>query len=419
MIAVVAIAAAGLQLFRAEDMRLDVLALAHPLLWIALPVMAVTASIAVFFEVTPGLRGGFGNVVFFVLWSAMLQSAGSLTEPPYPAPGSDFVGFSAALPSFYEAQESAYPTEPANRKNFSAGINFTKDGSWRPRTFAWPGVDWNPAILSRRFAWLVGALLLLGVSALIFDRFQHHEEPRRRRRRRRARAAAEVAEGPSSTALDPLAKPTPHLSVLPAGAQRSMFAPLAAQEFVLLLKGTSRWWWIPILGLNVAALLTPMAIVLEWLLPMMWIWPLLHWSSLGGREQRHATVELMMSAPRPILRPVMASWIAGSALALLVAAAVILRVVLAGAWGHFGGILAGASFVPAVAIALGTWTGSGKLFEVLYMLLWYIVMNRVPALDYTGGSSAAVAKGLPLVWVGLAAASLALALGGRARLARR
>jgi hypothetical protein len=422
MLVVVLISAGVLQVLRAEDPRLDLAALVAPFVWIAFPALAVTASAAVFFEVTPGLRGGLGNVVYPFLWAGLLQVSGPLVAERFPPPGSDFAGFTTALPSLYAAQARAYPDEPARRDRFSAGINFKQDATWQPRTFAWEGLRWDVGLAGRRAGWMASALALLGVSARVFDRFQRGDEPARRRRRRRGSRA----EAPSAEAAVPIAATTAitattpravHLTALPAGALLPKFAPLAVQEFVLLLKGTSRWWWVPLLGLTVAALLLPLPAVLEWILPMLWIWPLLHWSSLGAREQRHATIELMLSAPRPVLRPVMAAWTAGAALAIVLAFAVMVRVVLAGAWPQLAGLVAGACFIPAFALALGTWTGSGKLFEVLYMLLWYMATNRVPGLDYTGGSAATGSP--PLVWAALAAGMLALALVGRARLARR
>jgi len=34
--------------------------------------------------------------------------------------------------------------------------------------------------------------------------------------------------------------------------------------------------------------------------------------------------------------------------------------------------LVAALFIPSLALAAGVWTGSGKLFEVLYLSLWYL-----------------------------------------------
>jgi ABC-2 family transporter protein len=416
MVMVVAIASVGIQLLRAEDTRLDLVALFAPYLFVTLPVMAVTASLAVFFEVAPGLRGGVGNVVFFFLWGLLVQIGGSFNTERPPAPGSDLVGFSLALPSFYEAQARAYPAELARRDHFSSGVNFKKDATWRPRTFEWPGLRWTLAIAWRRLLWGVAALALLGVSALIFDRFERTgDAPQRKRRRGREPmpALGEPAAIPHS-ATAPV-----HLTALSTEVRRPTLAPLVVQEFVLLLKGTTRWWWVPVLGLSIASSLSPLQVVLDWLLPFLWIWPLLHWSSLGAREQRHGTIELTMSAPRPVLRPVLASWLAGFALALGVAVVVLVRLFLAGAWPQLGGVLAGAAFIPALAIGLGTWTGSGKLFEVLYLLLWYMAVNRVPALDYFGASAGSAGAAPPWTWAALAAAMLAVGLAGRARLAKR
>jgi hypothetical protein len=168
-------------------------------------------------------------------------------------------------------------------------------------------------------------------------------------------------------------------------------------------------------GLTIASLLAPPVFAREWAVLLLWIWPLLMWSALGARDQRHGALELTLAAPRPVLRPVLAAWLAGVALALLVAAGPIVRLLLTGSLGHLAGLLAGACFIPALALALGTWSGSGKLFEVLYLLLWYVAVNRVPALDYTGGTREA----LPLVWATLAAVLFAIALAGRARLLAR
>ena len=57
--------------------------------------------------------------------------------------------------------------------------------------------------------------------------------------------------------------------------------------------------------------------------------------------------------------------------------------------------IAGGCFVSALALASGIWTGNRRLFEALYLTLWYIgPMQKVTALDYAGLSAAAVDAGL-------------------------
>ena len=69
MVAVVIVCSALLQWVRAEDARIDPLALVMPHLLITLPFMALVAALAVLFEMLPGLRGGLGNVAWFFLWA--------------------------------------------------------------------------------------------------------------------------------------------------------------------------------------------------------------------------------------------------------------------------------------------------------------------------------------------------------------
>jgi hypothetical protein len=77
--------------------------------------------------------------------------------------------------------------------------------------------------------------------------------------------------------------------------------------------------------------------------------------------------------------------------------------------------VAGCAFIPALALACGTWTRSPRLFEVIWLLVWYVgPVNRVPGLDVVRTRSPLVIS----AWFAAAAALLALASAGRAR-ARR
>jgi hypothetical protein len=149
-------------------------------------------------------------------------------------------------------------------------------------------------------------------------------------------------------------------------------------------------------------------------LPLTAIWPLLAWSSMGWRETRHGTAPLLFSAPRPLRRQVLATWLAGAALALAATGTYGLRVALAGDPGSLFGWLAGVLFIPSFALACGVWTGSGKLFEVAFLALWYVgPLQHTPALDFLGAVPAA--RSAHALFFALALVLLALAYAGRAR----
>lgn len=46
--------------------------------------------------------------------------------------------------------------------------------------------------------------------------------------------------------------------------------------------------------------------------------------------------------------------------------------------------MAGAAFVPALALLLGSLSRSSRLFQLVYLMLWYAVVNGVPAVDFLG-----------------------------------
>jgi hypothetical protein len=137
---------------------------------------------------------------------------------------------------------------------------------------------------------------------------------------------------------------------------------------------------------------------------------------MGNREARNATEGLVFSAPRPLGRQLPAAWAAGVLLALATGGGVALRLALAGDRAGLGAWLVGALFVHTLALALGVWSGGGKLFEVIYLLLWYLgPLQHVPAMDFLGAAPAAVAKGMPLVYLAATALLGAATVAGRRR----
>ncbi len=151
-----------------------------------------------------------------------------------------------------------------------------------------------------------------------------------------------------------------------------------------MFKGLRWWWYVVGLGLVIACAVSPLPVVRQGLLPAVWIWPVLLWSSLGCREARHDTRQLVFSAPKPLLRQLPAMWIAGIAVAALMGAGAALNMSLDGDHSGLNSLLVGMLFIPSLALMLGVWTGSSKAFEIIYVLWWYMgPVNKFLALDYT------------------------------------
>ena len=195
---------------------------------------------------------------------------------------------------------------------------------------------------------------------------------------------------------------------------------LVAAELRLMLQGRPKWWFAGAAGLFIASFVSPPEAARQIVLPLCWLWPVLIWSPLGARETTEGTSQLVFSAPRSLGTQLPAAWCAGVLLALATGGGVAVRLLLArdlpalGAWG------AGALFIPSLALALGTWSGTGKLFEGIFTALWYIgPMNHVASFDYCGAIRSAIDGGMPLIYAVAALALMIAAWLGRRRRMRR
>jgi hypothetical protein len=58
------------------------------------------------------------------------------------------------------------------------------------------------------------------------------------------------------------------------------------------------------------------------------------------------------------------------------------------------------------------WSGTSKLFEILYMVIWYLgPLNKVPGLDFIGSHS----NGYPQFFIPFSVVLIAFAVFGRSR----
>ena len=73
MVVVLAIIGIAIQLFAGESNRFDFFTLIAPFIYIALPMLALTAALAVLFETIGFLQGGFGNMLYFFLFGLVIS----------------------------------------------------------------------------------------------------------------------------------------------------------------------------------------------------------------------------------------------------------------------------------------------------------------------------------------------------------
>jgi hypothetical protein len=406
MMAVLTLAAVGMQLFRAEDLHIDLWALVAPIWLMGLPVMATVAAVAVLFESIPFLSGGFGNIVYFFSWImiltmillAMEDSASGMISNC-----NDLYGISRTIA---DMQRAIKTYDPDYSGSFSIGADAVFDD---PLVFPWEGITWTPALVWERLGWLLLAPVIAILAALPFDRFDpaRRRAPRTRRRRharrKRRRDDVEGNDSPEFPSSRPAAPVIPTTSLTPFPNRRAhwRFIAVLRAELRLMLRGQPWWWYLVAAGLIISSAVTPpdAAVIL---LAFAWLWPILIWSPMGAREARHFTHELVFSVPHPLRRQLAATWLSGVAVALLMTSGALIRAISAGDDARVAAMLAGVSFVPSLALALGVWSRSSRLFEVVYLMLWYVAFNGVPTFDFMGLGNTGAQQGYSLVYLALA-----------------
>lgn len=417
IVGVVVVMAGVTQLIRGESTRLEPLELCLPFVLITLPAMVFVAATGVLFETVRWLRGGMGNVVYYIVWVTILivgvdknQSSTVLLDP---------AGVHVAMNQMATACQEAFPDFDPERDGFSLGINIHPEGEpMHLSTYEWRGLKLSGAQLSMRLVWLAMALGVMLPALWLFDRHSFAGTWRGAKKSRRG-AVVEVAEGAPLRAELEVAGGG-HLSsgsfLLEAvrEARSWRFAGLVASELRLALKGTSLWWYLVVLALIPACLFAPLEVARAMLFPLAWIWPILKWSPLGTREVQHGTDQLLYSSPSPVWRQLPAVWFAGVLISAATGSGMALRWWLSGDTAAIVSWLVGAMFIPSMALCCGSLTGSSKLFEILYLLLSYAgPFNGVAALDYMGATDDAVRTGMAWNYLAVAAALLAVSVVAR------
>jgi len=346
---------------------LDLWALVAPLLLISMPFMAIVAAMAVLFETIGWLRGGLGNIVYFFMFIVLLVP--NIESPVY-LPLLDWAGFRLLSDSMIRAAKAAYPGS-------EGGFNFTLGESIaNPHTFRYDGIAWTAEVILTRLFFLLVALVIVMLASALFDRFNP------------SRALLVKKKGGKLNAPEPaVGEAIPvsqvHLTPLTGAHTRFRFGALFIAELKLLLKGRRWWWYVVTLGLIIAQLATDLQTA-RILLAVTWLWPVLLLSGLGNREARYNTREIVFSAPRPVRNQLPATWLAAFTVIVLMGSGAFLNFLFRGEINSLLAWLAGALFIPTLALTFGVLTGSSKAFEVVYVLWMYIILNEAPPLDFMG-----------------------------------
>ncbi|MBL8062325.1 MAG: hypothetical protein JNK32_04855 [Anaerolineales bacterium] len=405
MNAVLILASIVIQWLAGESYQIDLPALLAPFVFVVLPLMALVSAVAVLFESIGFLSGGFGNVVYFFGFIMFMPLIGNTSIHPAVEP----IGLSLMQSNMSRALIAVHPDYSggfvlgSGADDPSLGIDFEA----AEQIFLWSGVDWTANIILIRAAYLALAIGLTLFASLFFDRF----DPSRSKPRRIKSTASLPMPVPVSTPQT-VSQPIHLTPPLSSSTNRFAFARVLISELKLLLKGQRWWWYLIAFGFIVAGISNTPENARQFVLMFTWIWPLLIWSGLGNREKYNQTHQMVFSSAAPLMRQLPAQWTAGFLVTALTGSGVFLNLLFAGDTTGLIAWTSAAIFIPSFALALGVWSNSHKLFEVLYMCLWYIgPLNRTPAVDFLGASGG----GNLIFFIPFSIGLIIVAFAGRAR----
>jgi len=402
LVIILALAAILMQAIQQEAARIEIWTLIAPLLLVALPMMALVAAFAVFFESIPWLKGGFGNLVYFFVFTGLFTAGIFLGDAPW----FDVTGVSLISTSMKAAVRSISP-------EYTGEFVLSMASDQPLRTFVWSGLTWSAGLTLQRLSWfpVSAALVLLG--SIFFNRFNPRQPLKISRKNKK-----EIVDQTLATTTSVAEPKSVHLTALEKTKRfRTNLFRLVWLEILLLVKGL-KWYWLAGLAvLWIGCLVTPTENVRKFWYIAAAIWPVLVWSKMGERETRYQAEQIVFQGPYPVERLLLSGWLAGVILTASATLGVLAGRLLAGdplqvlAWMY------AVVFIPSLALVLGVWSRTSKLFEVVYSILWYLgPMNKengLAMIDYLGIHAGSPVYTEPLLFASFILGLLVLAYVGR------
>ena len=150
---------------------------------------------------------------------------------------------------------------------------------------------------------------------------------------------------------------------------------LLVMEFILSFRNCSAAWFIMMSVLWLSMFLADMETAQGtlWILAM--AWSCILFSDYGCREKKYSLNILIPTYYRAYQNQLLIRWCTGGMISLFITVPVILRTAFAGElMGAAAGLLF-ALFIPALSIFLGGLSGSERTFEIVFLMICYMMLN--------------------------------------------
>jgi hypothetical protein len=335
---------------------------------VTVPALFFISSLAVVAEVFVGRRPVIQYILFFALFNIITANV-MMSEGSGMTKYLDPFGVKAVTTGMEDFVRTHFHEKA---QVVSMGFNFSD--KQHVKTFVFEGMPWQPAFIASRFIWIGFSLLLVWISAKFFHRFDVKEKTRTKKKKL-------VVDNISPGLVARYIK----LSALPAITPAYGIAPFIKTELLMLVRKGSKWFWLLNAAGVIALIFAPLSVAHQIVLPILWFLQVSRWSDIATKEKTHRMHYFTFAAYQPLRRLLVSQIIAGILLAIALAFPLMIRYLISADFMHALEIFTGAVFIVALAVCLGISTGGNKLFEILFFLVTYSAVNKIPFMDYFGG----------------------------------
>jgi len=349
------------QMTRAEDTAINLFELIKPVLLLSIPSLAITAMLAVWFDLLPWLRRTAGNVLFFILWVVMISVPASQLNAPTAAKDAEHAWVGDPSGVVVMARELHRSLQPQTSKpqayGFSGGVRMIKKA---PVLLEWKSWQVRPMDALGRLLWLAVALAGVLLAAPWLDRAAA---------RGTAAARAGSGAGRRLVLLDRLLTPF----------ARGLFGTLVIAELRLVLRQrTNAWWLIALVLCGVQVFGTQAAMLVA--LPLAWLLPLDVLARGVLRDRDSGTEALIFTAPGITWRLLAARAVVAIVLAVALAFPGLLRLIATHPWAALAALAITAS-ISLWGLALGALCRNPRPFELIFVAAVYSGLQGAAIFD--------------------------------------
>ncbi len=333
-----------------------------PYALITIPALFFISVLATIFEVFLYKSSVVQNIGFFFLFSMLMMPTNGKQENF----SFDILGTQIVM-----HQTEKQVREITNGDKIEAlSVGYVIGNVSKAKKFQFTGVTFPNSFIFSRCILILISVLLLYISAIFFHRFSIKIAQNTSQKKRITIEKLKIKD----INISKLAKLNVNFSIF----------PLIKTELLLLIRKGNKWLWL-LNGIGMLLLaIVPLEIAHQIVLPILWFLQVNRLSELTTKEITNKVHYFSFSSFNPIRRLLTSQIIACIVLITLLAMPLIFRFVFTGNILPIISILQGGFFITLLAAFLGITTKGKKLFEVLFFMITYANVHKLPFTDYFG-----------------------------------